>query len=197
MKKRFPIGYFFGFMCGVGAYHILLKADQMVVDHTIHKEAVLNIANKVTNAHVDTKVAVCFSPGNNCPAEIIRVIDAARKEILVQAYSFTDTNIYKALLMAHARGVAVRVILDKTQLKIAKKFARVGIATSIDYTVRIAHNKVMIIDQKIVITGSYNFTFSAANRNAENLLILRDHAIARLYVYNWHKRRSFSTTVNG
>ena len=49
----------------------------------------------------------------------------------------------------------------------------------------IAHNKVMIVDENIVITGSFNFTNSAQTRNAENLLVLRSADLAHNYKTNW------------
>jgi phosphatidylserine/phosphatidylglycerophosphate/cardiolipin synthase-like enzyme len=49
----------------------------------------------------------------------------------------------------------------------------------------IAHNKVMVIDQSIVITGSFNFTNSAATRNAENFLVLRSADLADQYRAQW------------
>ena len=65
----------------------------------------------------------------------------------------------------------------------------------IDYIPTIAHNKVIIIDNKTVITGSFNFTRSAQKYNAENVLIIHDPKLAEKYTANWYKRASQSTTV--
>jgi phosphatidylserine/phosphatidylglycerophosphate/cardiolipin synthase-like enzyme len=103
---------------------------------------------------------------------------------LVQAYSFTSTPIAKALLEAHKRGVDVEVILDKSQkthnYSSATFLANSNIPTFIDSIHAIAHNKIMIIDGKIVITGSFNFTKSAESKNAENLLILQSPELAKI-----------------
>jgi phosphatidylserine/phosphatidylglycerophosphate/cardiolipin synthase-like enzyme len=56
----------------------------------------------------------------------------------------------------------------------------------------IAHNKVMILDGQTVITGSFNFTKSAEESNAENLLVIRDAAIAGQYAANWHAHAQHS-----
>ena len=64
-----------------------------------------------------TPVQVCFSPGGGCTALIVHEIDAAKSEILVQAYSFTSAPIAAALVKAYKRGVIVKVILDKSQKK--------------------------------------------------------------------------------
>jgi len=107
---------------------------------------------------------------------------------LVQAYSFTSAPIAKALLNAHKRGVKVEVILDKSQRKekysSADFLAHSGINTLIDSAHTIAHNKIMIIDGETVITGSFNFTKAAEEKNAENLLVIRDKALAEKYIKN-------------
>lgn len=135
---------------------------------------------------------VCFTPGENCAVKIIQAINQAKKQILVQAYVFSDFSIARALVAAKKRGVVVRIILDKSQLKgkytLINFFKKHKINLVIDYVPGIAHNKIIIIDNNTVITGSYNYTYSAARRNAENLLIIRDTEFAREYINNWYKR---------
>ncbi len=139
---------------------------------------------------------VCFTPGGNCTEAIVKTISQARTSIYVQAYSFTSAPIAKALLNAHKRGVYVEVILDKSNLTAkyssADFLANQGIPTFIDAQHAIAHNKVMVIDEEVVITGSFNFTKAAQEHNAENLLILHDKALATRYLENWqiHKKHS-------
>ena len=108
---------------------------------------------------------VCFTPGEQCADQLVAVLDAAKSSIRVQAYSFTAKDIADALIRAQARGVDVVVILDKSQTR--ERFSMIdemkdgGILVYIDDCCAIAHNKVMIIDERIVVTGSYNFTKSA------------------------------------
>ncbi|MGC1855109.1 MAG: phospholipase D-like domain-containing protein, partial [Candidatus Aquirickettsiella sp.] len=66
----------------------------------------------------------------------------------------------------------------------------------IDYKPAIAHNKIMIIDEKEVITGSFNFTKAAQNKNAENLVIIHDAQLANIYLKNWQRRRAVSRYLN-
>ena len=86
------------------------------------------------------------------------------------------------------------VILDKSQKKDgyspATFFANQGIPAYIDSIHAIAHDKVMIIDQETVITGSFNFTKSAETKNAENVLIIRSSELAGLYRENWIKHKA-------
>jgi len=123
-------------------------------------------------------ITVYFSPKGGCTEAIIQELDKAQKSVLVQAYSFTSAPIAEALLNARKRGVKVEVILDKSQRKekysSADFLAHSGINTLIDSAHAIAHNTIMIIDGETVITGSFNFTKAAEEKNAGNLLVIRD-----------------------
>ena len=135
-------------------------------------------------------VQVYFSPKGGCTDAVVNALNKAKKTILVQAYSFTSPPIAAALVEANKRGVDVQVILDKSQ-----KTERYSGATFlknhevpvfIDASHKIAHNKVMVIDSEIVITGSFNFTKSAEEGNAENLLVISNAPdLAAQYIANW------------
>ena len=139
---------------------------------------------------------VYFSPNGGCTAAIVKEITDAKSEILVQAYSFTSTPIAKALVEAHKRGVKVEAILDKSQrtekYSSATFLANSGIPTFIDARHAIAHNKIMIIDKTTVITGSFNFTRAAEEKNAENLIIIKSKELASIYIENWKKHKEHS-----
>ena len=132
---------------------------------------------------------VCFSPNGGCTQLIIDTLAGATTGVSVQAYSFTSTPIAAALITAHQRGVKVSVLLDKSQRTehdtLGWYLVQAGVPVRIDAAHSIAHNKVMVIDGETVITGSFNFTRAAEVRNAENLLILRDRALAARYQANW------------
>lgn len=144
---------------------------------------------------------VYFGPNGNCTDAIIKEIGAAKSEILVQAYSFTSTPIAKALIDTHKRGVKVEAILDKSQRKAkytsATFLANMKIPTYIDDKHAIAHNKIMIIDKTTVITGSFNFTKAAEERNAENLIIIKSKELAKIYIDNWMKHKGHSEVYKG
>jgi len=144
---------------------------------------------------------VCFTPGGGCTNKIVNLINNARKEILVQAYSFTSAPIAKSLVEAKKRGINVKVILDKSQFKHNKYSAsrfllNNNIPVWVDYKPAIAHNKVIIIDDNIVETGSFNYTKSAQYRNAENILIIKNHRLAQIYKDNWLYRITKSKKIN-
>ena len=147
-------------------------------------------------ALADQVAAVCFTPGGDCTGIVVREIDAARSYVLVQAYSFTSAPIADALVRAKRRGVDVRAVLDKSQrteqYSGATFLANGGVPVLIDARHAIAHNKVMVIDGVTVITGSFNFTKAAQEKNAENLIVLRDQRLAKVYADNWSEHAGHS-----
>lgn len=147
------------------------------------------------------EVQVFFSPKGGCTEAVVENLNQAKSNILVQAYSFTSAPIAKALVEAHRRGINVQVILDKSQQSqrySSADFVRnAGIATFIDARHAIAHNKVMIIDNYVVLTGSFNFTKAAEESNAENLLVLHDVDTAGRYLTNWQAHLKHSAVYTG
>jgi len=137
-------------------------------------------------------IQVCFSPGGNCTKFIEETIAKAKKTILVQAYFFTSLPIANALIKAHQRGIIVHVLVDRSQIKYpytkVHDMAKQGIPVSIDKTPGIAHNKIMIIDDDSVLTGSFNWTQAAEHCNAENLLLIKDTKTNQAYKKAWYER---------
>ena len=134
---------------------------------------------------------ICFSPPfNQCANTIINEINQAKNTIYVQAYGFTHANIISALIEAKERGVDVQIILDRSNFTARyqynlKHLSEAGILIFKDEVPGISHNKVMIIDHRIVITGSFNFTKNADTKNAENVVILTNTQIANSFYQNW------------
>lgn len=154
---------------------------------------------KTTPFSTNTSYAVCFTPGQDCEGMIVNEIKHAKKSILLQAYSLTSTPIAKALSEAKQRGVDVRAILDKSQRKEkytgATFLKHAGIPVVIDEQPAIAHSKIFVFDQVSVLTGSFNFTKSAQERNAENLIVIKGDAnLVRAYTENWTTRWKVSVT---
>ena len=145
--------------------------------------------------------SVCFSPHGHCTELAVDTLASAKHTALVQAYSFTSAPIAQALIDAHKRGVGVQVILDKSQrtehYSAADLLLHAGIPVSIDAAHAIAHNKVMMIDDETVITGSFNFTKAAEEHNAENLIVLHDRPLAAEYAANWQRHQAHSEPYHG
>lgn len=146
-------------------------------------------------------LSVFFTPPTGAAKGLIRYLDAAKKNIQVMAYSFTYLDIAEALARAAQRGVEVQVIQDgptaMNNSEVIAALLKGGVVVRGDKAHRIAHNKVMIIDGEIVVTGSYNFTNSAEKSNAENMIVLRSTALAQQYSKNFitHWEHSYPITT--
>lgn len=138
-------------------------------------------------------IEVYFSPDGGCTKAITKEIDGAKRDIKVQCYSFTSGPIVWSLIRAKRRGVKVRILVDHHQGEDkVEQLEKFGVEVLSDSKHAIAHNKVMVIDGEIVVTGSFNFTYAAEKRNAENLLIIRDKGIAQKYGLNWSRHKTHS-----
>ncbi len=139
---------------------------------------------------------VYFSPRGGATEAIIRELTGAKNTIFVHAYKVTSAPIAKAITDAWKRGVKVGVILDKSQqtdkYSSATYLFNNGVPVRIDAKHKIQHNKVMVIDSKTIITGSFNFSKAAEKSNAENLLIVRDKQLAGIYTKNWKEHADHS-----
>lgn len=146
------------------------------------------------------EMQVCFAPDKGCQKLLLKHINNAKKSIHIQAFSFTDPDVGTALMNAKNRGISIKIIVDKSNTSnkksLIKMLGRQQIPIRIDAPQGIAHNKIMIIDETIVITGSYNYSTNAYARNAENMLFLNDKQLAQTYLENWQKRWSKSGKFN-
>ncbi len=149
------------------------------------------------------QIQACFSPplpgGCDPAAAVVQVIAGARKTVLVQMYALTSRRIVSALVNAKRRGVDVRAIVDRRQLdedrsdtSAVARLASGGVPVLVDTVSGLMHNKIMIVDGATVITGSFNYTWSAEHKNAENLLVIHDPALAAEYTQNWNIRAARS-----
>lgn len=150
-------------------------------------------------------VDTCFSPLGHCDQVLVSWINAAEHELDGAIYGLTDDDIANAFIRAKQRGVAIRLIQDQSQSK--GRRAVYGLLRGAGIPVRIQrgsgggiqHNKFLIIDDKYVVTGSFNWTFNASNKNDENFVVLDDEAprfepeFERLWSgakVRWRRRRS-------
>ena len=151
-------------------------------------------------------IEYAFTPGGDAAGLIVRAIDGARSQILVQAFSFTHAGISGALIRAERRGLDVQVIADREQIdlidhNVIPQLIEAGVPVFTDAEHAAAHNKVMVIDAgakaPVLITGSFNFTHAAQFRNAENLLVFRgNHELTRAYLDDWMRHLKHSTRIH-
>ena len=134
---------------------------------------------------------VFFSPGEACVNAIRQFIGRAAHRLDVCVFTISDDRITAALLQAHRRGVAVRLLTDNDKLydkgSDIEQLQAAGLPTRIDRTADHMHHKFAVADNRRVLTGSYNWTRSAALYNMENLLITDDRAVVRRYTEEFER----------
>jgi phosphatidylserine/phosphatidylglycerophosphate/cardiolipin synthase-like enzyme len=135
-----------------------------------------------------------FSPDGGGTDLVIKTISEAKKSIRMATYSFTEPKIGKALLDAKKRGVDVAIVVDqehngkRKQPSVAGFLKENGVRVLVATSFKIQHNKFVIVDAQTVQTGSFNYSRSADNANAENVLvILTCPSLAAVYLQDWAK----------
>jgi phosphatidylserine/phosphatidylglycerophosphate/cardiolipin synthase-like enzyme len=140
-----------------------------------------------------TPVEVYFAPEDKAAGRIVELIQDSQKSINFLAYSFTSNDIGKAVMERAQAGVHVSGVMDDGQIKASKgteydPFMQAGLDVRLDGNQDgLMHHKVIIIDQKIVITGSYNFSVSAETTNDENVVIIFSPEVAAKYMEEFQR----------
>jgi len=146
----------------------------------------------ISQAYARASTQTAFSPSPKAIALVQSTIAHAEYSINLAAYSFTSYKIADALIEAKQRGVEVRVLLDKAQGKrhyrAIKDLQDAGIPIRINRHYAIMHNKYLIVDDKTVETGSFNYTANAEKHNAENVIVIKNNKkLATEFMDNWQK----------
>lgn len=130
-----------------------------------------------------------FSPGDACRNVIIRQIESATTLLQICVFTISDDNITKSLLTAHKKGVAIKLITDNDKsLDVGsdiEQLARAGIDVKMDASSNHMHHKFMVADKKALITGSYNWTLSAARYNHENILLTHEPGVIKTFSHQF------------
>ena len=135
---------------------------------------------------------VYFSPDDGVLSLLLALVNAAQHSVDFMAYSFTSDELAQALLERAAAGVQVRGVFEADQYSsnIGTEFDRLwaaGLAVTLDGNPDHMHHKVLIIDGQIVVTGSYNFSANAEERNDENVLVIYSTAVADQFLAEFER----------
>jgi phosphatidylserine/phosphatidylglycerophosphate/cardiolipin synthase-like enzyme len=132
---------------------------------------------------------VYFSPGDECRMQISRLLRQAKRTIDICVFTITDDRLAAEVLEAHRRGVAIRIVSDDEKIydegSDVPRLAHAGIEVCVDESEHHMHHKFAIFDRATVLTGSYNWTRSAARFNRENLMVSDDVRIVAAYQQNF------------
>ncbi len=139
-----------------------------------------------------TQVEVFFSPEDDTADRLVELVQSAQRSVRFMAFSFTSDPLASALHAAIQRGVSVQGVMERDQVasNIGSEYdflRRAGIDVRLDGNSRSMHHKVLIIDDQIVVTGSYNFSANAEDSNDENLLVLHSAQIADQYLAEYER----------
>jgi phosphatidylserine/phosphatidylglycerophosphate/cardiolipin synthase-like enzyme len=136
--------------------------------------------------HTPPQLAAFFSPGDACRNAIIQQINRAVSRLQICVFTISDDTIANAILTSHRKGVNIQIITDNEKSEDEgsdiNRLARQGIPVKTDTTPNHMHHKFMVADEQTVLTGSYNWTHSAAKYNHENILLTNNTATVRSYL---------------
>lgn len=128
---------------------------------------------------------VFFSPGPEIEMTIFNLLKEAKTSVHLCIFTITDVKLSNELIRCFQRGVKVRIITDDEKTKAAGSeiFAleKAGIPIKTDHSRYHMHNKFGIIDGRVALTGSFNWTYTATEHNQENLLTTSNFDIVRQY----------------
>ncbi|MBZ0245471.1 MAG: FAM83 family protein [Cyclobacteriaceae bacterium] len=143
-------------------------------------------ANSALLTKTTEKADAYFSPGDACRNTIINQIMYAINKINICVFTISDDRITSAILDSHRRGKEVRIITDNDKsLDLGSDIARLakeGVAVKMDATPNHMHHKFMVVDDSVLVTGSYNWTLSAAKYNHENVLLTREGGVVKSFI---------------
>lgn len=135
-------------------------------------------------------LGVYFSPKGGCAETVKYWIEHANSSIHILIYSFTLDSISDELIEAYNRGVEVKVVFEEQQITKYSEYQKLkaaGIEVRNDTNSNLMHNKIMIVDGVVVLTGSFNWSANAENRNDENLIVIKSVEVASLYEEEFRK----------
>jgi len=165
---------------------ILLQTEKLGLETQITglEAQVADLQLQIQHDTQNEILGVYFSPGGGCEDQVLYWIDRANSSIEILIYSFTLDLIGDALVEAHERGVEVQVVFEVEQISQYSEYMKLkaaGIKVRNDTNSGDMHDKIMIIDGIIIITGSFNYSNAVENTNNENLLIINSTTVATTY----------------
>jgi phosphatidylserine/phosphatidylglycerophosphate/cardiolipin synthase-like enzyme len=168
-------------ICGI----YTTEFEEMFVDGKFGPTSPANTSTAPITVDVGTKVEVYFAPENNAMDRVIQAVRSAKKSIKFLAFAYTSEPLFQAMRERLAAGVEVSGIFESfhagwANITIGPLHAA-GATVRFDTNPDTLHHKVIIIDDKIVLTGSFNFSDGADRSNDENLLVIDNRNIAKTF----------------
>jgi phosphatidylserine/phosphatidylglycerophosphate/cardiolipin synthase-like enzyme len=152
---------------------------------------VTTTSTATTTVNIPSVRKTCFSRVERCDALLISLINRANRSVYVAVYSFTRDSLATALIYAKERGIEVRVVIERDRAyEQGSEYPRLksaGVDVRLDGNPNSMHHKFMVIDGYIVVTGSYNWSSAAEDRNDENIVVIFDRDMAQRFVQEFER----------
>jgi len=165
--------------------------DEMFVDDKFGQSTVPETPNPEITIN-GTRIETYFSPDDGVEAHLLNILENAQESIYFMAFSFTSDAVGELIRSRSEGGVIIAGVMEEQQVKSNigteyDPFKQAGLDVYSDGNAGQMHHKTMIVDKKVVITGSYNFTRSAEERNDENIVIFYNPEIAAFYLQEFNR----------
>jgi len=161
------------------------RDDCAVLDWLEGVVKVLNPAPSHLESTPGSRCDVLFSPGEACLDALIEATNAAQRSVDICVFTITDNRISRVIRRAHERGVAVRILTDDDKASDrgsdVQRLREAGVPIRVDRSQHHMHHKFAVFDARLAVTGSYNWTRSAAEHNRENLLVTDEPRVVEPY----------------
>ena len=165
--------------------------EEMFLDNKFGEDVVAETPNPTVMIN-GTRIDIYFSPDDGVLAALLPVLESAQESIYFLAYSFTSNQLGDIVRQKAEAEVTVAGVMDDEQVRSNQgteydPFRQAELDVRIDGIDGLMHHKVFIVDEKIVVLGSYNFSQSAEERNDENLMIIYDPVIAEQFLLEFKR----------
>jgi len=173
------------------------KFDELFTDKHFGTHA--EIGAQTSDLTVDgIRVLNYFSPVDHVMGKLVGLVNGAQKSIRFMAFTYTDQNLANAMISRFQAGLDVAGVIENRG---ASQGALVPLACAkvpvkVDGNKYTMHHKVIIIDNSIVVTGSFNFTKSADTANDDNVIVIYDPSVAQQYLDEFNRVNSIAKDPN-
>jgi len=167
---------------------VIVNSEVLAKDFINEFRRISGSENKIDDGRQRTEegAAAFFSKKDNCKQKIIQLLNSAEKSICFASFIFTDRDIAKVIISKYNKGIKITGVMEKDMDSFWNMFSffrHVGIDVKWDrnYSHQM-HHKIFLIDKRIIITGSFNPTFSAHKLNWENIIVIQDAELAKQFM---------------
>ena len=171
-----------------------VEFNEMFEDNKFGPDVVAKTPNPTVTID-ETRVDIYFSPDDGVLNALASLLNGAKESIHFLAFSFTSNDLGAIVREKAEAGLTIAGVMDQEQISSNQgteydPFKQADLDVRIDGNAGQMHHKVFIVDEKIVVLGSYNFSQSAEERNDENTIIIYSQLIAEQFMLEFERVQS-------